>query len=782
MAWDSWHHRLIRVKAHQLGGGWQQTEVWLFDPVSGGWELRSPDMEPPGNCRSLQHVFDPEHGRYFRFTGTSGDHGWQWIREVTFNESSVWSYDPSANRWRNLKPMPEPAVGPQRAAAWDSDHGVVVVFGGVRAGDGTNVYDPHANTWTKMSPAGEPANAVGMNFSYDPVGGRFIAFGSEGKFTGTKAYDIRKNAWTDIPGPSPPGGDGGNEAVSAYDPVNGVVVAVTLVRKGEVEPAMSYGTPRHVETWLFDCAKSAWRKTDPPKEPDPGGRRCRIMSFAPELNLALYNVVESKPSGGGERQNQVWSYRTGAGAGILPPQRLRVAISAGGAALAWDPSPSGASQYVVYRGTGADVPWKAEFRKAGTASGTTYADAGLAKGQHAFYRVRAVGPGGAESAGSATGRAQPPLVEDVAVVANAQGSVEVSWKALEGCGEIVGYHVERAAVKVAAESPKCISAVMGLAEFTRITAEPVKGTRFADAGVNLNQKAGGAGAMSPKRYRKAAPKDAAPYAYGVYAYRVRAVNALGLEGGASPYVLSIPSQPRMLKSKEEGGGVHLKWEAVLGAKTYRIFRLDGINSPASRIGEANVPDYTDKAGKAARYYVVGVDALGQEGYPSSPVWGNRPDQEVYDKYEVGGGGWHGARNVSDPGAAAPPPSPPPPLLSNQKPPEIPKPPVEPAKPPPEEKKPPVEPAKPPDVVKPPETVKPPSPPPPPPPLPPPPAKGASNPEAAAILEKAKVCEKKGQKIGLGVYCNKILKEFPNSAEAAEARAMLDRMEAKKGKK
>ena len=32
-----------------------------------------------------------------------------------------------------------------------------------------------------------------------------------------------------------------------------------------------------------------------------------------------------------------------------------------------------------------------------------------------------------------------------------------------------------------------------------------------------------------------------PYFYVVFAYRVRAVNAQGLEGGPSPYVLTIPS-------------------------------------------------------------------------------------------------------------------------------------------------------------------------------------------------------------------------------------------------
>ena len=38
----------------------------------------------------------------------------------------------------------------------------------------------------------------------------------------------------------------------------------------------------------------------------------------------------------------------------------------------------------------------------------------------------------------------------------------------------------------------------------------------------------------------------------MYAYRIRAVNRLGLEGGPSPYFLTIPSAPEWLFAREEG--------------------------------------------------------------------------------------------------------------------------------------------------------------------------------------------------------------------------------------
>jgi hypothetical protein len=46
----------------------------------------------------------------------------------------------------------------------------------------------------------------------------------------------------------------------------------------------------------------------------------------------------------------------------------------------------------------------------------------------------------------------------------------------------------------------------------------------------------------------------------------------------------------------------------------------------------------DEAGEhTRRYYVVAVDALGQEGFPSSPTWHRREWQRFYEPFT---GEWH----------------------------------------------------------------------------------------------------------------------------------------------
>ena len=81
-------------------------------------------------CCAQQNVFELAANRFLRFPAFSGSHGWQWFREIYLKNSSVWTYDLATNTWRDLRPVPEPRLSPLRCASWDSDHEVIVLFGG----------------------------------------------------------------------------------------------------------------------------------------------------------------------------------------------------------------------------------------------------------------------------------------------------------------------------------------------------------------------------------------------------------------------------------------------------------------------------------------------------------------------------------------------------------------------------------------------------------------------------------------------------------------------------
>ena len=136
-----------------------------------------------------------------------------------------------------------------------------------------------------------------------------------------------------------------------------------------------------------------------------------------------------------------------------------------------------------------------------------------------------------------------------------------------------------------------------------------------------------------------------PYRWAVFAYRVRAINALGVEGGASPYALTLPAAPQHLFAHERGDACDLRWAEshASGLKGYRVYRLDGRfnDQPVSRltaepIAGASFSD--DGAGRSPRrYHVVAVDALGQEGLPSAPAWYAREWRRFYEPFV---GEWH----------------------------------------------------------------------------------------------------------------------------------------------
>jgi hypothetical protein len=632
-----WYARqgvLLRYGGHNQGGGGEQgSEVWILDPRSWAWTLKEPNTSPPGVCCVQQNIYDPARGVYLRFPSFSGGHGWQWHREIYLNNTSVWAYELETNLWKNRRPLPAPPIAPLRCASWDSDHEVVVIFGGEGSREGTLVYDPHANTWHRMKPARQPEFRSGGQMCYDEARRLHVLFGAQfSRDDATWVYDLRKNEWSARrPDPLPPADR--NDAVLAYDSVNRVVLAIVKVTEGKDEDA------RHrLETWAYDAGADRWTKMNPAREPDPSGNRARDLMFVPEHNLFYLENCPGRP-----REQQVWTYRYAAG---RPPEpmSLRLRTRKDGAELVFQGPPG---KHAVFRGEG-PRPWEAEFREVGVCeAGAPFVDSGLQPGTLYHYRV-----------GRARGRTQPALVEDVVVSVLSREEVEVSWKPPPG-DPAVGYHVERAAVEVYSEDqlkrlksrtpplePPSVGAIRKVGPFRRLTEAPLGGTSFTDR-VNLEAppKIDGDPVFDAPLNSEQLDPAGRPCRFAVYAYRVRAVNALGVEGGPSPAVFTLPSAPQWLFSREDGASGHLKWAAnpEKAIRGYRVYRMDGRwdKDTVSRLTPEPIARTSfrdpEAAGKTRRYYVVAVDAIGQEGHPSAPVWYEREWKKYYEPFV---GEWH----------------------------------------------------------------------------------------------------------------------------------------------
>src|SRR5262249_40085083 len=132
--------------------------------------------------------------------------------------------------------------------------------------------------------------------------------------------------------------------------------------------------------------------------------------------------------------------------------------------------------------------------------------------------------------------------------------------------------------------------------------------------------------------------ESADYKFAVYAYVVRAVNHLGVESGPSPYALTIPSEPRNVLCREHAEVAELRWDAARekGVTGYHVYRLGGTWKVVRLTEEApRGPTVRQQVGRGAQGVRGGtVDAIGQEGQPSSPAWFNHNYRGFYD------GEWH----------------------------------------------------------------------------------------------------------------------------------------------
>lgn len=657
-AWDNAHQVFVRYGGHnQGGGGAQYSEIWTFDPLTAKWTLKEPDKSPPGVCCAQQNVYDPVHERYVRFPAFSGNHGWQWFREIYLNNTTIWVYDLDTNLFQELRPVPAPRVTGLRCASWDSDAQVIVIFGGEGNQEGTVVYDPHTNAWTRMKPSREPSFRSGGNMVYDSNHKLHIMFGAQfSDDPHTWGYDLRKNQWRDLqPDTLPPTNE--NDAVLAYDSLNDILIALVKITEGKEENAK-----HRIETWAYDTGKNIWTKMNPPREPDSTGNRSRVLAYAPELGLTiLENSTRSQP---GPPEQQIWTYCYDKPDAVhkdsvVPPTDVQVTTAADGAELTWKPSQTAAvTSYIIYRGTG-EHPWMVDYKKIASvkAGRTVYHDKGLQTGTVYYYAVRAA-IDESLSEMSIRVRTQPRIVEKVVVSVLSKNQEHISWTPLNG-SDIVGYYVERSCVGVWTEDQlkrlkshiqplpdPSIGAIKRIGQFKRLNMQLLRSSSFSD-NIDLTKQRSieGDALQEHQMYDEHLDKNGRPYRFAVFAYRIHAVNALGVESGPSPYVLTIPSIPRWVFSKEDGMTCRLKWaeNPEKNLQGYRVYRLDGRwdKDPISRLTVEPIKDLTfsdSTAGdKIRRYHVVAVDALGQEGMPSRPVWYRREWGRYYEPFV---GEWH----------------------------------------------------------------------------------------------------------------------------------------------
>jgi hypothetical protein len=623
-AFDPFSKKWIHFGGHD--GIPQGFHLFTYDLETRRWEQRFPPTSPAGVCCiDGANTFDVAHRRFVNFPGGSLGHGYQWSRGVYLRRSAVWLYDPAENAWTNMRPPPyrrpfmrqDNIGGLNAGAAYHPRHEVSVSFGGQGPQGGTNnlhFYDVHANRLMRITAPDPPSPRDGIGICVDTQNDCLVVFGSQyASDEKTYLYRFSTGKWEahDLK-PRPNARRGKTYSTIprlAYDSLNGICLCLIW----------DDATGKH-ETWTLDISKLQWKKMDPPTVPDRSMSRSRNLAFSPEHNVFILDLNPAALKGKGA---QIWTYRyqpAPAVKRLASPDNVQAETSAGRVTLSWTPVPKAAG-YRVYRSLVTE-PWQPRFQRIASTRETSHVDDRIAAKQPALYTIRSIDEQGNESDDSPRAHSAPRVAVKPVVSVLAKDRTLVSWNR-HPARDIAGYNLYRGVVTVRTvkkgepkpwrdndpeyDEPR-IAEVADITGLVKLNDDLLTSLSFTDR-VDLSK-------------RLPESKD---YRYAVFAYIVRAINRLGVESGPSPYALTIPSEPTSVLNREKGALAELKWAANLekGIAGYHVYKLEGTwNITRVTREPIQATTFTHRSAPT-RYWIVAVDALGQEGVPSSPVWHQR---------------------------------------------------------------------------------------------------------------------------------------------------------------
>jgi hypothetical protein len=237
---------------------------------------------PPSPRGYISMAYDVESDRGILFGGQTGD----WTLNASYN-SETWTYDVSANKWTEMKPISGPGIRVAADLIYDAESDRVLLFGGAdpytMGLDDTWAYDFNANTWREM--ARGPANLLGARLAYDAESDRVILFGGYhySLLNDTWAYDFNSDTWTEMkPSTSP---SPRNFHAMAYDAESDRVIIW-----GGSDPSV----------WAYDYNQSTWQKM--PFDSGPSPRDYPSMAYDPKADrMILYGGFDTG-------NDETWAY------------------------------------------------------------------------------------------------------------------------------------------------------------------------------------------------------------------------------------------------------------------------------------------------------------------------------------------------------------------------------------------------------------------------------------------------------------------------------------------
>ncbi|MBI2524427.1 MAG: hypothetical protein HYV93_00430, partial [Candidatus Rokubacteria bacterium] len=175
-----------------FGGEPNDNDTWMLDVQTRSWvrklSVGAPGSPPPLRQVTNSMVYDAASDVFVLFGGRCGPC-------ATYESSDeTWAYRLSTNSWTNLAPPLSPPARQQHTMVYDSDNGVIVLFGGNDSASGVHfndlwIFDTAAGTWTQLVPPTSPPARRLHAMVYDPVNGVTVMYG------GADAAGSRRDVW-----------------------------------------------------------------------------------------------------------------------------------------------------------------------------------------------------------------------------------------------------------------------------------------------------------------------------------------------------------------------------------------------------------------------------------------------------------------------------------------------------------------------------------------------------------------------------------------------------------
>jgi hypothetical protein len=204
----------------------RMNDTYVFNLSTKIWSNKNPKSAPPAQA-SQTMVFDIANEEM-----------------ILFGIEETWTYNFSNNIWTNKNPQNVPIISGQ-GIAYDSNDGVIILFGNNGTNPETWTYNVSTNYWTNMKPRTSPPLLWDPAMSYDSNTGEVVLFGGS-----TWTYNLYTNNWTMKNTATAPSASNGY--AMAYDSANRVMVLFGGYNKG--------GPETMNETWTYNATNNTWMK------------------------------------------------------------------------------------------------------------------------------------------------------------------------------------------------------------------------------------------------------------------------------------------------------------------------------------------------------------------------------------------------------------------------------------------------------------------------------------------------------------------------------------------